>query len=93
MRFEKGGFYVIWNYQDPEKNDNFGKSSKFPGIPVGNVRDRRFPGIPKWEYPVALVQCPLLIYYLKVHNSKVGIPTPNNTNYSTIIITYITRTT
>ena len=32
--FEKDEFYVIWNYQNPEKNDNFGKSSKFPGFPV-----------------------------------------------------------
>jgi len=39
----KRWFYVIWNCQNPEKNDNFGKSSKFPGIPDGNFRDRRFP--------------------------------------------------
>jgi len=31
---------------ESSKNDNFGKSSKFPGIPAGNFRDRRFPGIP-----------------------------------------------
>jgi len=38
------------------KNDNyFGKSSKFPipGIPDGNFRDGRFPGIPEREFPVA----------------------------------------
>ena len=33
-----------------QKNDNFGKSSKFLGIPAGNFRDRRFPG-----FPVALI--------------------------------------
>jgi len=27
-----------------KKSDNFGKSSKFPGIPAGNFKDRRFPG-------------------------------------------------
>jgi len=40
---------VLLNMEPSEsrKNDNFGKSSKFPGIPVGNFRDRRFPGIPE----------------------------------------------
>jgi len=38
---------------ESRKNDNFGKSSTFPGIPAGNFRDRRFPGIP--EFPVALM--------------------------------------
>jgi len=33
--FEKDGFYATWNHQNPEKNDNYGKSSKFPGIPGG----------------------------------------------------------
>jgi len=47
--FEKDGFYAIWNHQNPEKNDNFGKSSKFPGIPAGNFRDRRFKRSPKNE--------------------------------------------
>jgi len=37
------------------KDDNFGKSSKFPGIAAGNFRDRRFPGIPEWEFQVALI--------------------------------------
>jgi len=40
---------------EPRKRDNFGKSSKFPGIPAGNFRDRRFQGIPEQEFPVALV--------------------------------------
>jgi len=42
---------------ESRKNDNFGKFSKFPGIPAGNFRDGRFPGfpgIPKREFPVAL---------------------------------------
>ena len=47
---------------ETRKNDNFGKSSKFPGIMAGNSRDRRFLGIPisrefpypGWEFPVAL---------------------------------------
>jgi len=38
------------------KHDNFGNFSKFPGIPAGNFRDRRFPGIPG-IFPVALVEC------------------------------------
>jgi len=39
------------------KSDNFDKSAKFPGIPAGNFRDRRFSGIRVREFPVALVQC------------------------------------
>jgi len=40
-----------------KKSDNFGKSLIVPGIPAGNFRDRRFPGIPVWEFPVALLWC------------------------------------
>ena len=38
------------------KNDIFGKSLKFPGIPAGNFRDHRFPGILERELPVALAE-------------------------------------
>jgi len=37
------------------KNDIFGKSLKFPGIPAGNFRDHRFSGIPEREFAVALL--------------------------------------
>ena len=30
------------------------KIQKFPGIPAGNFRSGGFPGIPEWEFPVAL---------------------------------------
>jgi len=49
---QKDGFYIIWNHQNPENSNHFGKASKLPGIPAENFRNCRFPGIP--ELPVAL---------------------------------------
>jgi len=54
------------NMEPPEsrKNDNFGKSSKFTGIPAGNFRDLRLPGIPEREFPVALASAQATLRYM-----------------------------
>jgi len=45
---------VIWKYQYPEKMTFWENIKKFQGIPTGNFRDHRFPGVPEREFPMAL---------------------------------------
>ena len=53
--FEKDEFYVTWNCRRPEKSDSFGQALAFVGIPVGNLKDGGFPGIPALRIPGAVV--------------------------------------
>jgi len=55
---------------ESRKNDNFGKSSKFPGIPAGNFSDRVFPGIPKREFLVALC---IAFFYRSFMNNTINL--------------------
>ena len=44
--FEKKRVLRNMELSESRKSDNFGMSPKFPGIPVGNFRDRKYPVIP-----------------------------------------------
>ena len=77
---------------ESRKNDNFGKSSKFPEIPAGNFRDRRFLGIPiSWEFLNGNSRSPWLTtvaFDLRRHSHSSGVDHRLITGYQQMVSGY-----